>query len=824
MAKHWARPHGKKEIEEVMTERLGPELLRRRCDESQFDFGTTAEVKDSAKALGLERAVNAIRFGLEIEREGYNIYALGPAGLGKHAIVRRFLEERSAGMAAPSDWCYINNFKNPQTPKVLRLPSGMGSALSQDLASLMEEVQSAIPALFESEDYQTRKHVIEEEFNERREKAIAELQAEAEKKGLTLLRTPMGLAFGPVKEGEVMSPDEYRQLPEEEQKRVDAAIAEMQTKLQQLMRQMPRWEKEGREKIKKLDQEVAVFALGHLVDELRKKYEELPEVVEHLEALQQDVVDNLDLFFSSEKKPPPGLQALMPLGASEMGPLTRRYGVNVVVDNRELQGAPVVYEDNPTYPNLVGRVEHISANGALITDFNLIRGGSLHRANGGYLLLDADKLLRQPFSWDGLKRALRSGQIRVESLGQALSLISTVSLEPTPIPLDVKVILVGDRFLYYLLCMWDPDFDQLFKVSADFEETVDRRDGNDRRYANLVAALAEREKLLPLDRGAVARVVERGARWAGDGEKLSIHQGQLVDLLREADFWARKSGADAIDSSHVQKAVDAQIHRSNRLQERLQEQIERGVILIDTDGARIGQVNGLSVIQLGKFSFGRPSRITARVRLGKGEVIDIEREVELGGPLHSKGVLILGGYLGARYAVDFPLSLSATLVFEQSYGGVDGDSASSAELYALLSALAEAPIKQSLAVTGSVNQHGRIQAIGGVNEKIEGFFDLCKARGLNGEQGVLIPASNETHLMLRQDVVKAVEENRFHIHAVETVDQGIQILTGEQAGERDDAGRFPEGSLNARIESRLRRLAEKQARHARLRKGDDNGG
>jgi len=486
--------------------------------------------------------------------------------------------------------------------------------------------------------------------------------------------------------------------------------------------------------------------------------------------------------------------------------------VNVLVDHSQSKGAPVIYEEHPTYNNLIGRIEHLAQMGALVTDFNLIKPGALHRANGGYLILDARQLLPQPYAWDGLKRALRSREVRIEPLGQALSLVSTVSLEPEPIPLDEKVVLIGERLLYYLLYQYDPDFGELFKVEADFNEEMARTSENNLLYARLIGTMARKEELRPFDRGAVARVIERSTRMAGDAEKLSTHMLSIADLLREADYWADVAGNNVVTTDDVQRAIDAQIHRADRLQERVQEQIQRGTILIDTTGERVGQVNGLSVIGLGNFAFGQPSRITARARLGKGEVVDIEREVELGGPIHSKGVLILSGFLGARYAAKRPLSLSASLVFEQSYGGVEGDSASMAELCALLSALAEVPIKQSWAMTGSVNQHGEAQPIGGVNEKIEGFFDVCclQGRGLTGKQGVIIPASNVQHLMLRQDIVEAVEAGQFHVYPVRTVDQAMELLTGIPAGEQDEEGNFPEGSINQRVEARLIELAEKQ--------------
>jgi lon-related putative ATP-dependent protease len=487
----------------------------------------------------------------------------------------------------------------------------------------------------------------------------------------------------------------------------------------------------------------------------------------------------------------------------------RRYKVNVIVDHSESEGAPVIYEEHPTYNNLIGRIEHIAQMGALVTDFNLIRPGALHDANGGYLLIDARELLLQPYAWEGLKRVLRAQEVRTESLSQALSLVSTVSLEPDPIPLSVKVVLIGERLLYYLLNQYDPDFSELFKVEADFSDEMPRTGDNDQLYAQLIATIGRREDLRPFDRDAVARIIERSSRIAGDNRKLSTHLLSIADLLEEADYWAGDEDREVVTAENVQKAINKQIERADRLRERTQEQIERGMILIDTTGEKIGQVNGLSVIALGNYAFGRPNRITARTRLGKGNVVDIEREVELGGPIHSKGVLILSGFLSARYAAEYPLSLSASLVFEQSYAGVEGDSASLGELCTLLSALADIPIKQSLAVTGSVNQHGEVQPIGGANEKIEGFFDACRAKGLTGTQGVLIPEANVEHLMLRSDVVEAANEGQFHVYPVATVDEAIELLTSVPAGERDEAGHFPEGSVNYRVEERLIELAQK---------------
>ncbi len=793
-------------------EPLSVSQLRQTCDPSQFDFQTTAELENLEDIIGQERAVEAIQFGIGIRRQDYNLFALGPSGTGKRTTIAQFLDRKAAAEPVPFDWCYVNNFEQPYKPRALRLPPGRGVVLREDMKQLVEELRTAIPSAFESEDYRTRKQEVEEELKERQEEAFNEIQKQAQEHSIALVRTPVGLAFTPLEEGEVIKPQEFQELPEEKRKQYEEDISDLQERLQAIMSQLREWEREAREKVKELDRQVAMFAVGHLIDELREKYADLPAVVDYLDAVQEDVVENVDEF----RRPEEETRATpLPVPRSLAGsPLLRRYQVNVLVDHSQSEGAPVIHEDHPTYNNLVGRIEHIAQMGALLTDFNLIKPGALHRANGGYLILEARELLLQPYAWEGLKRVLRSQEIRIESLSQALSLVSTVTLEPQPIPLDVKVILIGDRLLYYLLHQYDPDFSELFKVEADFNEEMARTSENHLLYARLIGTIAQREELRPFDRGAVARVIEHSSRITGDAEKLSVHLLSIVDLLREADHWAGLAGQDVVTLDDVQRAIDAQIHRADRLRERIQERILRGTILIDTTGERVGQVNGLSVVFLGNFAFGQPNRITARVRLGKGKVVDIEREVDLGGPIHSKGVLILSSFLGSRYAAERPLSLSASLVFEQSYSGVEGDSASMAELCALLSALAEAPIKQSLAITGSVNQHGEVQPIGGVNEKIEGFFDVCKARGLTGEQGVIIPASNVQHLMLRQDVIEAVDAGQFHVYPVETVDQAIELLTGIPAGEQDEEGNFPQGSINQRVEARLVELSEKQKQFA----------
>lgn len=744
--------------------------------------------------------MEAVRFGSGIRHDGYNLFVLGPSGLGKRSLVRQLLEKKAGDEAGPADWCYINNFSVPHKPKVLRLPHGSGEELRLRMEKLVNYLRGAVPTLFESDEYRIKAKAIHEAFNERQEHALRELKQDAEKQEITLLRTPDGFVFSPTRNDEVMPPDEYEKLSQAEKERIVAVIGELQERLEKILSHLPQWRRERSEQIRQLNRESMLSIVEHMFSEFREDYADLPEVLKYFDAVQKDMVEHVDNFRKQEES----------VNISGMTVATHQsfnsYQVNVLVTNNKKSGAAIISEDNPTYSNLVGRVEHISQFGALVTDFTLIKPGALHRANGGYLLLDVRKVLMQPFAWEGLKRALQSREIHIESLGQMYSMVNTVSIEPEPIPLDIKIILFGDRLFYYLLQEHDPAFNELFKVAADFEEHIERNAETHLLYARLIATLTRKDALLPYDRNAVARVIEYSARLVSDGEKLSMHMHRITDLLREADYCARQADHDVVASSDVQQAIDAQIGRQDRVRDQLYEAILQDTLMIDSQGAVTGQVNGLAVIKLGNFFFSQPIRITATSRLGKGEFVNIEREVKLSGASHSKGVLILSAFLAARYAKNQPLALSASLAFEQSYGIVDGDSASLAELCALLSNLAGVPIKQSLAVTGSVNQLGQAQAIGAVNEKIEGFFDICTARGLTGDQGVLIPAANVKHLMLRQDVVAAAEAGQFHIYAIENVDQAIALLTDLIAGEADANNEYPEGSLNQKVVVRLNEL------------------
>lgn len=776
---------------------LDPQLLYRRCDPSLLEFETTAEIAETAEVVGQSRAIDAVRFGIDIKRPGFNLFVLGQPGSGRHSAVRRLLEAKAAGEPAPGDWCYVNNFAEPNKPRLLRLPTGRGALFKDDMKLFVAELSKSITAAFEGDEFRLSIEAIQEDYKKKEEDALRQLGQESSEKGIALLRTPHGFVFAPIKGEETMGPEEFEKLSDEEKERIGRLIEEYGERLHKLMLQFPRWRREMQVRIKEASRETLRLAVGHLIEDLKERYTDLLNVLEYLDQVMRDVVEiGEDLREQPKSDGDPG-------GTISL----TRYQVNLLVDQDAAKAAPVVFEDNPIYPNLVGRVDHVAQMGMLVTNFTFIKAGALHRANGGYLVLDALKVLVQPYAWEGLKRALRSSQVRIESLGQIFGLVSALPLEPEPMPLAVKVVLVGEPIHYYLLKEYDPDFDELFKVAADFEHDIGRDDAGTRLYAQFVATLGRSGGLKPFDRAAVARIIEQGARLAGDAEKLTASRRRIFDLMQEADHCAGISGRRVVSREDVESALKAQMHRGDRLRQRLHEQILRENLLISVTGGHVGQVNGLAVMELGDHLFGHPVRITATARIGEGDVIDIEREAELGGAIHSKGVMILSSFLASRYSRHMPLSLTASLVFEQSYGPVEGDSASLAELCALMSALSGLPIRQSLAMTGSVNQYGQVQAIGGVNEKIEGFFDICKARGLTGEQGVLIPQSNVKHLMLREDVVAACAEGRFRIHAVTDVDQAVSLLTGVPAGEPDEQGLVPEGTVNYLVATQLAEMS-----------------
>jgi lon-related putative ATP-dependent protease len=774
--------------------------LCRTCEPESLPFQSTAELDPLEGPLGQERAMEATEFAVALARPGYNLFVLGQSGLGKHAFLTKVLEKAARQQPVPPDYCYVHDYEHPNVPKALALPAGRGKQLVSDAKKLILDLRAAIPAAFESEQYRARLQQIEDEFRARPETAFQSVEKEAKESGISMIRLPSGVGFAPMKDDEVLSPDEFEKLPKDKREELEKRVADLQQHLARELSELPRWGKQARDKVRALNREVTLAAVAQTIDDVVARYADLPDVAAWLGALRADVIDNADVFRHDDDKASPFAETLGKHFPS-------RYSVNLLVDNSTRDGAPVVYEDRPVVENLLGRVEHRAELGTLVSDFTLIKAGALHRANGGYLLTDLRQLLIAPHAWESLKRALFSREIRIESLGQLLGFSGSATLEPDPVPLDVKIVVIGDARVFNLLAEIDSDVGELFKVVADFDDRIDRTPKHDLAYARLIAQVVRRDELRHLRRDAVARVLEQRARATGDSRKLSTRMRDLVNLLEEADWHASERGGGEVEAEDVERAVESRIRRQDRLRERLYEQILRETILIDTSGEKVGQVNGLSVLEFGGFAFGMPTRITATARVGDGKVVDIEREVELGGALHSKGVLILSSYFAAHYTRHIPLSLSASLVFEQSYSGVEGDSASLAELCALISALAAVPVRQSIAMTGSVNQHGVAQAIGGVNEKVEAFFDICRARGLSGDQGVIIPESNVPHLMLRAEVVEACRLGMFSIYAVKSADEAVEVLTGVPAGEADEDGDFPDGTVNAQVLEQLVQFA-----------------
>ena len=790
---------------------LSPEKLRLECPPDQVGCETSAELGPVDGIIGQDRALKALKFGVEMKGKGFNVYVAGPPITGKRPAARSFLENIAKTRPVPPDWVYVNNFQNPYEPKTLKLPPGRAKVFQKDLKNLVDQAKRAVPAALQNEEFVSRGNSITKKAVAERNKILSDLNKQAEVHGYSVRMTQLGITIIPVVDGKTVSQEEFDSLPARVKKKYDQSRDTVRAALDKAGKEVNDLDARTLEELKKLRDDSVRYAIGGLMTNLVSRYEGLPNVVQHLNELRDDIMENTELFTPGGTEEKPDSEEKNPLEKSLPDFLFRRYDVNVIVDNSELKGAPVISEDNPTVTNLLGKFENESRFGALTTDFTLIKGGSLHRANGGYLILGAIELLKNQFSYDGLKRVLQSGSILIEETGQRLGVASTKTLVPQPIPLNVKVILVGDHEIYQALYTQDPDFGILFKVKAHFDDSIERNDQNQKTYGSFVHSLCEREELNHLEAPALAKVVEYGSRLAEDQTKLSTKFPEIADLVREANFYATQDGTKIVKDVHIKKALDEKVYRSNLLDEKIKEMIERGIILIDTAGAQVGQVNGLSVISLGDFDFGQPSRITASLGLGRRGIIDIERESRMGGQTHTKGVMIISGYLENKYAHDKPLSLSCRLVFEQSYGGVDGDSASSTELYAILSALSELPIKQNLAITGSVNQKGEVQAIGGVNEKIEGFYKTCKVKGLKGDEGVMIPRSNVQHLMLNEEVVEAVRRGRFHIYPVGTIDEGIEILTGVNAGQLKTDGTYDPGTVNYKVNKRLAEMTQRLA-------------
>jgi len=790
-----------------MAKELTAEQVRQQCPPTVFKCNSTEELKPKDGIIGQDRALSALQFGLNIVKPGFNIYVSGLAGTGRTTAIKSFVEALAAKKETPSDWCYVHNFRDSYCPRALEVPAGMGEALRKDMERTIENARRSLAQAFTSKEYAERREEITEDFNKKRGAVFKILDKKARDRGFILQTTPVGVLFIPASDGEPMSEEEYNKLSagvkEELKKKQEELTDELKEQIAKLSTEQSNVDKQ----LEDTDREVAGYSIKHLFEKLGDKYSQFPQVVDYLKEVEQDIIEHFEQF-KLEPKAQEGdpLAAMRELAQKQA---FRKYEVNVLVDNSEVKGAPVILELNPTFNNLFGRIEKEAQFGALYTDFTMIKGGSLHHANGGYLVVRIEDILTNFQSWEGLKRTLRDGKLVIEELGERLGFVVTKSLRPEPIPLEVKVVVIGEPIFYYLLLRLDLEFKELFKVKAEFDSRMDKSEANMKDYAAVICRICNNENLKHLSSDALAQIIEHSSRLAGDQEKLSTLFADIADILREASFWAEEEKARHIEAKHVEKAIEEKVYRSNLIQQRINEMIDKGMIIIDAGGEKVGQVNGLSVIDLGDFAFGRPNRITASVGVGREGLIDIEREAKLGGRLHTKGVMILNGYITDKYVRDIPLSLSARLVFEQSYEEVEGDSASSTELYAILSRLSDIPIKQGIAVTGSVNQKGEVQAIGGLNEKIEGFFEVCRSKGLNGEQGILIPAANVRNLMLKEEVVAAVKEGKFHIYPVSTIDQGIEVLTGVKAGKRRKDGSFAPDSINDRVQKRLTSLAER---------------
>lgn len=788
-----------------MPEKLRHEDLYGFCDPSVFDFRTTGDLPDFKETIGQERALHSLDFGLSLESTGFNIFILGEYGTGKMTTVKSFLNQKAMNEPVPQDWCYVYNFQDPDAPLAVSLPPGQAFIFQKDMEEVIKILKVEIPKVFESKEYEKQRNTIVEDAQRKQKEIFTSLEEEAQEKGFLVRKTVSGLVIVPVKKtGEPLTEEEYELLDEKTRKKLDETGKNLQEKLNDVVRMVRENEKLVKGMIGKLEKEAALSSVGHLVDELKVKYKEYDKIIAYLDEAKEDILDHLDDFKVQEE--PTQQLPFMKLQKAE--PTFTRYTVNVLVNNKDCKGAPCIFESNPTYYNLFGRIEHKIQYGLALTDFSMIKAGSLHRANGGYLVINALDLLRNIFAYDALKRAIRNREVKIEDVWEQYRLISTTTLRPETIPLDIKVIMLGNPYLYYLLYNLDEEYRELFKVKADFDSRMIRNEENIRKYAYFIATLCREENLLPLDRSGVAKLIEFSSRLAEHQHKLSARFSDIADVIREASYWASKAGNDLVSGEHVQKAVDERVFRTNRIEERLREMILEGTIIVETSGEKMGQINGLAVLDLGDYRFGKPSRITARTYAGKAGVVNIERETKMSGKIHEKAILIISNYLGSRYATTKPMSLTASITFEQLYDMVEGDSASCAELYALLSSIARVPLKQHIAVTGSMDQNGDVQPVGGINEKIEGFFDLCRITGLDGSHGVVIPARNVKNLMLKNEVIDAVRENKFFIYPIRRVDEGLELLTGMTVGEPAADGTYPEGTINYLVVKRLTEITQ----------------
>lgn len=788
------------------TKKVSYNKLKKECKPDFFKFEDTSKLTFSDDIIGQERAVKAMEFGLNIKSKGYNIFMCGMTGTGKTSYAQNIAKKMAKKSKTPDDWCYVYNFNDSNRPKAINLPAGLGKVFQKDMEEFVKVLKIEIAKAFDSEDYEREKAAIAKEYQAKKAELMEKLNKDAERQGFKVKTTNAGMYFLPVIEGKTITEEEYANLDEEVKHEINEKSNMIQMETLEIIRQIKNIEKEAEERVSEWENKIALFAVGIQINDLKEKYRDYKKVLDYLEKVQEDILKNLDEFRDEELTEEQ--QLLLPWLKTSDESHTDKYKVNLLVDNSELEGAPVVTDYNPTYYNILGKVEHENEFGTMITDFTMIKSGLFHQANGGYLILQAKDVLNNIQSWEALKRVLRTGEIAIENMKEQMGLIAVSTLKPEPIPVDVKVILVGSEYIYQMLYEYDEEFRKLFKVKVDFDAEMDRNSVNMRKLAQFIGAFCNREKVPHFDRTGVAKVVEYSSRLVEDQTKLSTRFNEIVEILSESVAWAEIEGCSLVTGEHVKKAIQEKIYRSNKYDKKLLELIKEGTIMIDTEGEVIGQINGLTIIDTGDYSFGKPSRITANTFMGERGIVNIEREVEMSGTSHSKGIMILSGYIGQKYAQDMPLSLTASLCFEQLYGAVDGDSASSAELYAVLSSLAEVPIKQSIAVTGSVNQKGEIQPIGGVTEKIEGFFELCKLRGLNGQHGVIIPYQNIKNLVLNDEVIEACKEGKFNIYAVKTIDEGIEILTGKKAGTKNKNGKYPPGTINYLVYEKLKKFSK----------------
>ncbi len=798
---------------------LSPEQVRVICDPEWLNFDTTADVPPIEGIIGQDRAARAIEFGLQIDQDGYNIYVSGIPGSGRTTSVESAVREIAKKRPVPDDWCYVYNFKEPDSPKCLRFPPGKAVIFRDDMETFVEELKIELPKAFEGKAYDEQKNLIIRKFQKEKEEIIREIEERAKNASFALKRASSGFVFVPLVEGKPLTDEDMEKLTEESRKEIKMKEEILVSELSEAFRKIRQADRSLREEIQKIEYETTLFTVSPRINELKEKYAEFPDVIEYLEEVQRDIIENPSEF--EEKKDIeilPGLKS--PVKENNLF----KYKVNVFIDNSKTQGAPVVRETQSTYYNLTGRIEYRPALGAMLTDFTMIKPGALHKANGGYLILHILDVLRNYYAWEALKRTIKNKDIRIEDINEQFRIINTPTLKPQPIPANVKIILIGSPMIYYMLYTYDEDFEKLFKVRADFSSIMDRDIEGVRQYAEFISRRVKEDKLKEFDKNAVAKIVEYGSRIVEDQKKLSTRFMEITDLLREANHWANIDSSEIVRQQHVQKAIEEKIYRSNLIEKRIEELMKDGIIMVDTDGEAVGQVNGLSVLSLGDYQFGKPSRITASVSIGKGGPIHIDREVKMSGTIHNKGFLILKGLFAEKFGRNFPLSFSATLCFEQVYEEIEGDSASSTEYYGLISGISEIPIKQGIAVTGSINQKGEVQPIGGVNEKIEGYYSICKIMGLTGNQGVIIPEKNSTHLMLKEEVVQAIQDGKFNVWAVKDVDEGIEILTGMPAGKIQEDGTYPEGTVNYVVSQKLMELARRAKElEKKLKVADDSG-